>query len=295
MFKGFKHIPHPPQQPETPRDKPISSKRAKTTLMNIPQSSRLADTIGVALAAMSYHKAASLATLLKKAIVIDSGASYSMFSDEEGFSDLRMASCPATKGIGGTIIQPTKRGNYTYKNLIDGEIHTTTIKDAVYCPEIGVNLLSVSYLISKGAEVLFRSDGAYASLGNEIIMRGTQYNGLYLVDQPHITTAALAAADLYSVALPAYSISDPALTYWHERLGHVSESTLRKLVKNGSIKPVKPSCVCEHCVRTKMKETPHLSKLKRGTYKMESLHADIAGIPQHAPKGYDGTTCFAVI
>ncbi|KAI1754829.1 hypothetical protein F4782DRAFT_528186 [Xylaria castorea] len=44
-----------------------------------------------------------------------------------------------------------------------------------------------------------------------------------------------------------------------------------------------------------MKEITHLGKLKRRTYKLESLHADIAGTLQYALKGYDGTTCVAVI
>ena len=159
-----------------------------------------------------------------------------------------------------------------------------SIKNAIYHPDIGVNLISVRQLANKGAEFLFRWNSAFGAKGDHIFMTATESNELYIVNQPgsSVNISGL-------MALHAYSLSDPDLTAWHDRLGHLSEKNIEKLstMSNG-IRPLPDHYMCPHCVQGRQKEKPHRGILKKGTYPLESLHLDEAGMPSGV-KGVNNT------
>ena len=81
-----------------------------------------------------------------------------------------------------------------------------SIKNAIYHPDIGVNLISVRQLANKGAEFLFRWNSAFGAKGDHIFMTATESNGLYIVNQPGSSVNIFGLMALY-----AYSLSDPDL------------------------------------------------------------------------------------
>ena len=107
---------------------------------------------------------------------------------------------------------------------------------------------------------------------------------MYIVNQPgsSVNISGL-------MALHAYSLSDPDLRAWHDRLGHLSEKNIEKLstMSNG-IRPLPDHYMCPHCVQGRQKEKPHRGILKKGTYPLESLHLDEAGMPSGV-KGVNNT------
>ncbi|KAK9769258.1 putative Integrase catalytic domain-containing protein [Seiridium cardinale] len=278
MFKGM--------------SKPREAATSSGSLDNIPKDSRTGQALAaLGLVAARNKDAAKVAEQLRTCVVLDSGASCHTFVDKEGFINLRDAVCSPTIGIGGKVILPKQKGSYVLSCLIEGRHETVTLTDVTYSPEVGANLISVSQLVNKGAEFLFRSDGGYGSIGSDIFMTTQESHGLYIVDQP--TNSKFKSG--INVTLAAYSVVDPTLKIWHERLGHISESSLKQLVEKSGLPPARDtSCVCEICVRSRMKQTPHTGTLKKGTYPLESLHVDIAGMPMGC-KGYDGTAQYALV
>jgi hypothetical protein len=46
-------------------------------------------------------------------------------------------------------------GTAKFDAEVNGRTETITIQDAIYCPQLGANLISISQLAKKGAEFLF--------------------------------------------------------------------------------------------------------------------------------------------
>ena len=72
-------------------------------------------------------------------------------------------------------------------------------------------------------------------------------------------------------------------------MGHLSEASLAQLRKVADgIDTAEPdgTHLCEDCVKGRMRERPHNSKIKLGSYPIEAIHADIAELPV---LGFDGS------
>ncbi|KAJ3454187.1 hypothetical protein MRS44_018081 [Fusarium solani] len=199
--------------------------------------------------------------LLEQVHVLDSGASMHTFCKRENFSTLHPWNGGQTVGIGETQITPQ-----------------------VYSPEGRVNLVSISALTKKGAKISFDDNQARVIHNNRVILTATVRSGIYVVDQPD---------EAINAALASLVISDPELQIWHERLGHLSESGIKALrgMAHG-IHPILRGQNCEPCIAGKQKERPHRKSIRKGTYPLECVHADIAGpFPDTA---YDGSRYWVV-
>ncbi|KAG6998831.1 Retrovirus-related Pol polyprotein from transposon TNT [Fusarium oxysporum f. sp. conglutinans] len=225
-----------------------------------------------------------LSDLLEKVHVLDSGASMHTFCKRENFSTLHPWSGGQTVGIGETQITPQGLGNYILRlKGLDGPRHLA-LDNSVYSPEGRVNLVSISALTRKGAKISFGDNQARVAYDNRVILTATVRSGIYVVDQPD---------EAINAALASLVISDPELQIWHERLGHLSESGIKALrgMAHG-IHPILRGQNCEPCIAGKQKERPHRKSIRKGTYPLECVHADIAGpFPDTA---YDGSRYWVV-
>lgn len=243
------------------------------------------------LMSLPKDKAMELARKLQEVLVLDSGCSQTSCCKRELFSNLRPYKGPQIYGIGGKVLTPEHEGTISFDALIDGKVERINIQDAIYCPGLGANLISVTQLTKKGAEFLFRWNTAYGARGEHIFLTAIESAGLYVVDQPG-STVNIAGLNM---ALHSYSITDPDLLIWHERLGHLSEQNIRKLMTmSKGIKPLGQQHLCDDCVEGRHREKPHRGKLKKGTYNLESLHLDEAGMPQ-GTVGHDKSTGWLAI
>ncbi|KAK2922999.1 Ribonuclease H superfamily [Fusarium oxysporum f. sp. vasinfectum] len=225
-----------------------------------------------------------LSDLLEKVHVLDSGASMHTFCKRENFSTLHPWSGGQTVGIGETQITPQGLGNYILRlKGFDGPRHLA-LDNSVYSPEGRFNLVSISALTRKGAKISFGDNQARVAYDNQVILTATVRSGIYVVDQPD---------EAINAALASLVISDPELQIWHERLGHLSENGIKALrgMAHG-IHPILRGENCEPCIVGKQKERPHQKSIRKGTYPLECVHADIAGpFPDTA---YDGSRYWVV-
>jgi hypothetical protein len=117
-------------------------------------------------------------------------------------------------------------------------------------------------------------------------MTAIQRSRLHLLDQDENST-------LSSAALAAYSIPDPRLQIWHNRLANLSEQGIRKLMDMSTgIKPIQQACLCKGCALGRLKQVPHKGEIRKGTRQLEYIDTDISG-PFHI-EGYGGERYWAI-
>lgn len=223
---------------------------------------------------------------LSKVDILDSGTSQHTFIREENFLNLRPYVGNGVLGIGGKITYPKAIGTYKVTTSVNGKHGFALLKDALWNPAAGVNLISVSQLTAQGIKVEFCADFAAVWSGKELRMTATQRGGLYFLDQDRDSTRL-------SAAYAAYSVSDPALQIWHGRLAHLSEQGIKELMNMSTgIKPIQKTCLCKGCALGRLKQVPHRGKVRKGTRPLEYMHADISG-PFHI-EGYSRERYWAV-
>ncbi|KAG8233931.1 hypothetical protein J437_LFUL005137 [Ladona fulva] len=102
--------------------------------------------------------------------------------------------------------------------LSDGDYDITTISNVMYVPNLRVNLLSVSMLVSRGYVVVFDSNGCKIFHQEDVNVEGetdivaSNFGGIFRLNV--VEETANVASDKDSFRL------------WHKRLGHLSQGFL---------------------------------------------------------------------
>src|SRR5438045_4840962 len=84
-------------------------------------------------------------------------------------------------GIGGVQLMPEGVGTLKVDCNVQGKQSFMLLTNTLYCPTIGVNLISVSQLLQVGAKVNFQSSKAIITHGQRAFT-ATQHSGLFLLD-----------------------------------------------------------------------------------------------------------------
>lgn len=122
----------------------------------------------------------------------------------------------------------------------------------------------------RGVNITFYATSAKIQTPGRTFL-ANMHRGLYILNlwsnQPRDKTAHA-----------SYSITDPTLLLWHERMGHLGEQNVKRLqdMSTGMTGPVKAT-PCTECLLGRMKEKPHNTPSRRGEYPLEYIHTDIAG------------------
>ena len=180
--------------------------------------------------------------------IIDSGATCNMVADRALFKTY--SSIPAREilgldtrvgghGIGRGSISVTVQNSLNKRTVVH-------ISDVLHVPEVGYNLLSVSYLARRGAKVHFGSN-ATISFNNEELPLSLDSNvyKLFYNPKPHLGLMA--------------RTSKPSL--WHERLGHPGKEIAKRIgnttcgLSEAELQSLENDH-CETCMVSKSKSPP---------------------------------------
>lgn len=196
---------------------------------------------------------------------IDSGASRHMTFRRDILSDFKMVNCPDIS-IANKELLPVK-GCGTAHIIVNGI--DIAIKNVLFVPTLGANLLSVGAMTEAGNVVSFGKNGCEVhNARGDLLIRARVYNGIYKVDARHIQ-CMLASND--------------KTVDWHRRLGHLSFGGMNRLrsadngVEFNGNKQMLDGCVS--CAEGKHARTA----FKRGeaTIKtkeiLELIHMDLCG------------------
>jgi len=100
--------------------------------------------------------------------LLDSGASDYCFTDKALFTTYTLLS-QATPGLGAgqdSIFQIVGRGSVKLESVIDGEVKKITLNNVLHIPGLRSNLILVSKLSEKGANVSFNNRFAFVTVKN---------------------------------------------------------------------------------------------------------------------------------
>ena len=208
--------------------------------------------------------------------IIDSGASRHMTWDRGHLEDYRTLDNPELVRLGDNhVVEGEGIGNVRVRVVLeDGRVENSMLCDVLYIKELAVNLLSVSATTNKGYGVSFDKDTCrILSTEGKVVCRGVKQGHLWkllLRTVPH--SAALAR-------------EGPTLAdLWHQRLGHVSDQTLTKALKRGTVTgiagldPDDAVSFCEGCALGKLTAKPFEPVGEvRATRRLQTVHSDVCG------------------
>ena len=142
--------------------------------------------------------------------------------------------------------------------------------NVLYVPEIAKNLVSVSAMTGKGAEVLFENDKCYVTKDQKTMNIGHLTNSnLYVINtEPDFANVASSKA---------------SLEVWHCRFGHinykyVNELSQKKMVVGVNCSKEDTNQQCEACAKAKMHRVPvPKASRNRSSRPLHLVHSDVCG------------------
>src|SRR6267142_3181193 len=150
----------------------------------------------------------------------------------------------------------------------NGESSTPiTLKDVLHAPDMGITIVSVSWITQTGCKVVFDADVCHIfnKAGNLIGAIRANNNGLYKAERMYVAATPEEHVDLMTL---------------HRRLVHIAPNAIRKMVKRGIIEGIKlvdngTTITCEACEQAKVTH-------KEIRKEREALLADVLGAEVHS-------------
>ncbi|WRX12611.1 GAG-pre-integrase domain - like 3 [Theobroma cacao] len=168
------------------------------------------------------------------------------------------------------------------------EVNLSTIDPSSWVLDTGcgshlcndMKVLETSRRLTKGEVVLRVGNGAkVAASGDMHYGVGTHSNGLYVLDPKR---------PILNIEVKKAKKNDPKLSYiWHCRLGHINETRLTKLHKQGYIDPFNYESygTCECCLLGKMAKSPFTKRNERARVLPGLVHSDVCGPMNTSARG----------
>ncbi|KAM1306817.1 hypothetical protein ACFX2H_009156 [Malus domestica] len=171
----------------------------------------------------------------------------------------------------GTKISAKAIGTYMLK-LPSGEV--LELKNCLYFPSCIKNLISISKLLRDGHSVLFDKMSCTLYLNGRIISHGNMIEGLFHLE----TNSGMHCIESGNTSKPKRAREEVNQgRMWHLKLGHVNLDKIRKMSKDGYLRPLGNDQMgtCECCLKGKMTKSPFTGKGERATEILGLIHTDV--------------------
>lgn len=178
-FKATKNVSFPAQQDavmDEDSDHPMIEHQygGLATFIAVGHELAVEDTtLSKAFSAMPSSMRPTLESVIKKVVILNSGCTNHNFIDKAIFipSTLKPYTGRPILGIGGVRIMPSHTGTARMRFLLEGKAANVLLNNSFLCPEIGENLVSVSQLTKKGADVTFGRFQARCTRDGNMLLR----------------------------------------------------------------------------------------------------------------------------
>ena len=202
----------------------------------------------------------------------DSGASRHMSSYRHKFSNYRSIEPRSIRAADDHTFKAIGKGDMKIDVPNNAARTTMTLKDVLYCPNLGFTLVSVSRIAAAGYTVMFK-DAICNILDRtgKIIGEIEASNGLYRVSNSH---------DKASVAFAQKS----SIVSLHRRLGHISPAMVKTMIASKACSGLElddrsdmtPCASCEHAKATR-KPVQKTRTTPRANIFGGEIHSDVWG------------------
>jgi transposase InsO family protein len=226
----------------------------------------------------------TLFKMLPRLWVLDSGSTHHLINDRNQLSNIRNLDNPVRlTTANGSTVYINEMG--TVKFISDDNGIEVTIHDVGYVPGLATNLLSVSKIIQSGATVEFTDKEAKISRNDKVVFEIIKKENLYVI--PQRTKLNLIAP----IASELGSEQEESLALWHNRLGHLALTGVKKLAEGTSVTGLEKlkiankdistnKTVCEGCIYGKAHREPFGNSIDtkyQAKDVLDRVHADLYG------------------
>ncbi|CAN6552325.1 unnamed protein product [Malus baccata var. baccata] len=214
-------------------------------------------------------------TVSSNSWIFDSGASQHICNTLQGLAGSRsLRNGEMVVRVGnGTKISAKAIGTYML-NLPSGEV--LELKNCLYFPSCIKNLISISKLLQDGHSVLFDKMSCTLYLNGRIISHGNMIEGLFHLEK----NSGMHCIESGNTSKPKRAREEVNQEkMWNLKLGHVNLDKIRKMSKDGYIRPLGNDRMgtCECCLKGKMTKSPFTGKGERATEILGLIHTDVCG------------------
>ena len=145
------------------------------------------------------------------------------------------------------------------------------LEDCVYVLSLVKNIISIYSLCNNGFSCLISCNECSIYFNEIKYGDGIVTNGIYVLQ----TNKECLTSNIYN----GNSNNLNKSLLWHSRLGHINETILTKLHKDGYFKPFKYKTygTCESCLLGKMTKLIFKGKEQRAADILELIHSDVCG------------------
>lgn len=223
-------------------------------------------------------------TLTSDTWLLDSGASRHLCADKNQITNLtKVDKAIKMKVANKQMIQLNHIGTVGLKTRNGNKERSVKLTDVAYAPTFQCNLISVGKLIDAGAEVRFGEKGAIVFHKGVPVITAKRCGNLFVVQ--------LTSNNSESVNVVTEEEKNQ-MRLWHNRLGHVAYSGLRKMINNNSVDGmgIKSASVkelrCEGCLKGKQHRHPFSAEWRdKAKEILDRVHADLCGPVQETRNG----------
>ncbi|MBW0537044.1 hypothetical protein O181_076759 [Austropuccinia psidii MF-1] len=188
-------------------------------------------------------------------LVIDCGATHHMFSSKELFSNFVKTEklLISTSDLKRNLFA-TGRGTV----VIEIENKTVSLPNCLYVPHLSRNLISLLEMFSKSLTIVKQNEDFCILDNNRPIQHGCIINNLMISNFTKFTSLL--------------TTSSAKIPFWHSRLGHPSNHTLKSMGL-----PTFEKDHCDICARQKMTLKPLKTHFEAVKQPLDFLHLDLVG------------------
>lgn len=181
---------------------------------------------------------------------LDSGSSEHLATKKTNLINMRNLASPINIRVAksGQTLTATEVGDLKVHLRVTGKVRRILISGILSVPGLECNLLSVRKLEMNGFTVIFEKGKGIIRNANTIIAIAYRTSKLYKL------------CFEYDTEIVNLCEADDDVLLWHRRLGHLSSTGMKKLVKMADgikIKNVTSPKPCEICVEGKQTRLPH--------------------------------------
>lgn len=227
----------------------------------------------------------------KLVIVLDSGATAHMFRDRNLFHEFESINDVNIKLGNGTLVKAAGKGTVIIEIERHHKLHTITLYNCLFVPDLVTNYVSVSVLTDHGMSIVFRKSvcNIIDDVSGKIVGHAVRYGKMYTLcctavnnDMACYMTKADSKANTTNTLNAQDSLlSSSSLALWHNRTGHCGVDRLEKAVKKNLVHGIEISGTltnCISCVKGKMVRSPFPAKDKMTvSHVLERVHSDVCG------------------
>ena len=210
--------------------------------------------------------------------VMDSGSTRHLTYDKSLLRNIRPTQATVKFG-NGAVSTAELCGDLSMYVPGDTGINTLVLKDVLFVPGLGVNLMSVKQAEEKGCEVTFYGGRCTIRRDGRVLMWAPRSGDLYALHATYPSNEEVTLA-LFAGSTPAKA------SLWHRRFGHLSYGNMTRMLREqmvvGVDTPVADfvaaqTSLCEPCVLGKQQRHSYPSSASKTTQPLELLHMDVCG------------------